>query len=120
MMMISPAATTDKILSRFGYRVRWFRHPEAALADFQAHPTEYDLVVSDLAMPGMAGNHFAAALRRLRPEFPVLIITGMMDPALVREARENGTGRLLFKPVNRPCWRGKSPAPCARARPNGP
>jgi signal transduction histidine kinase/HAMP domain-containing protein/ActR/RegA family two-component response regulator len=91
--------TTEQMLHRFGYRVRWFQHPETALADFQARSEEYDLVVSDLAMPGMTGSHLAAALRRIRPRIPILITTGMMDPAMLERARASGLGRVLCKPV---------------------
>jgi signal transduction histidine kinase len=92
--------TTEKILHRFGYRVKWFKHPEAALADFQAHPGDYDFLLTDLAMPGMTGNHLAAAVRRLRPAIPTLIITGMIDPAILKQVREAGFGNVLFKPVS--------------------
>lgn len=35
-----------------------------------------DAVVTDFAMPGMSGIDLAAELRRLRPDLPVLLITG--------------------------------------------
>jgi len=90
----------EQIIARLGYRVTWFQDPEAALAHFQARPEHYDLVLSDLAMPGLTGNQLRAALRRLRPDLPVLITTGLLEHALVREARAAGAGNLLFKPVD--------------------
>ena len=91
---------TEKILSRFGYQVRWFRHPEEALAHFRSNPAQYDLVVSDLAMPGMTGDDLAAALLRIRPGLPILITTGLIDPAILKQAREIGVGNVLLKPVS--------------------
>jgi PAS domain S-box-containing protein len=92
--------TAEQIIARLGYQVRWFQDPEAALAHFQARPEHYHLVISDLAMPGLTGNQLTAALRHLRPDVPVLITTGLLDHALVREARAAGAGNLLFKPVD--------------------
>ena len=91
---------TEKILSRFGYQVRWFKHPDEALADFRSRPAEYDLTVSDLAMPGMTGNDLAAALLHIRPELPILITTGLIDPAILKHAREIGVCNVLLKPVS--------------------
>ncbi len=91
---------TEKILSRFGYQVRWFRLPEEALAHFRTDPAEYDLVVSDLAMPGMTGDNLAAALLRIRPDLPILITTGLIDPAILKQAREIGVCNVLLKPVS--------------------
>jgi CheY-like chemotaxis protein len=92
--------TAEQIIARLGYQVRWFRDPELALAHFQTRPEHYHLVISDLAMPDLTGNQLTAALRRLRPGLPVLITTGLLDHALVREARAAGAGNLLFKPVD--------------------
>ncbi len=90
----------EKVLKRFGYQVRWFTHPEKALADFLTRPAEYDLVVSDLAMPGMTGEKLAAALLRIRPNLPILMTTGLIDPAILKQAREMGVCGVLLKPVS--------------------
>jgi signal transduction histidine kinase/CheY-like chemotaxis protein len=92
--------TMETLLNRYGYRVRRFAHPEAALAEFRAKPEGCDLVVSDLAMPDMTGMHLAGALRHLRPEIPILIITGMIDPAILQQARDAGLGAVLAKPAS--------------------
>jgi len=91
---------TERVLNRFGYQVRWFKHPEEALTHFRAVPAEYDLVVSDLAMPGMTGDNLAAALLRIRPGLPILITTGLVDPAILKNAREIGVCNVLLKPVS--------------------
>jgi PAS domain S-box-containing protein len=90
----------EKLLSRLNYQIKWFKHPEAALAEFRARPAEYDLVITDLAMPGMTGDNLMAAMLNIRPNLPVLIITGLIDPAIMKRTREVGLGNVLSKPVS--------------------
>jgi PAS domain S-box-containing protein len=90
----------EKVLNRFGYQVKWFQHPEEALAHFNDRPAEYDLVITDLAMPGMTGDDLAAALVHIRPNLPILLTTGVIDPAILKRTRAIGVCNVLLKPVS--------------------
>ncbi|EDY18739.1 histidine kinase [Chthoniobacter flavus Ellin428] len=59
----------------------------------------YDLVITDLAMPGMNGGQLAGVLRQLNPAKPIIMLTGFAD--LVGEAGP-GTNidRVLAKPAS--------------------
>jgi CheY-like chemotaxis protein len=57
----------------------------------------FDLLVTDLTMPGASGCELITAVRRMRPSFPVLIITGLSLNPQVTEARARGV-RVLQKP----------------------
>jgi CheY-like chemotaxis protein len=61
----------------------------------------FDLVILDSNMPGWNGAETLRALRRLRPELPVILATGFLDPAT--EALVAGDGRAwsLLKPFSR-------------------
>jgi PAS domain S-box-containing protein len=96
----SAGLTTEKILGRLGYQVRRFQYPEEAMAEFQADPAEFDLVISDLAMPAMTGDNLAAALLKIRPNIPILITTGVMDSPILKKADEIGINKVLLKPVS--------------------
>jgi len=84
-------------LSRQGFRVNGYTVPEAALDAVRAEPQTYDLIVSDYKMPGMSGLDVARELSRIRPDLPVIIISGYVDDELQRAARELGVRRLLHK-----------------------
>lgn len=62
----------------------------------------FDLVISDLNMPGMDGLAFVKELRRLSAyrTVPVLILTTELDPAKKNEAREAGATGWIVKPFS--------------------
>ncbi|HEV3188869.1 MAG TPA: response regulator [Polyangiaceae bacterium] len=60
---------------------------------------EYDLVVSDIRMPGMSGLDLLDKARRLRPDLPFVLMTAQLDVQLYGRAREMGVVRYLLKPV---------------------
>ena len=87
-------------LNHHGWQVRAFNDPREALAVFRENPGSFDALVSDLSMPGMDGAMFAREVLALRPEVPVLIITGYMREAEIEAARESGVSRFLSKPFD--------------------
>ena len=76
-------------------------HEHADWAAFRASPAEFDMVLLDLLMPGMNGEQTLAALRALRPDVRVLLISGYSEGDIL--GRLGGEGRLAFlaKPFSR-------------------
>ena len=68
---------TASFLSGFGYRETEAEDGRAALRLMERG--RFDLVVADLAMPGMSGVELAAEIRDRVPGLPVLILTGHAD-----------------------------------------
>ncbi|HET7038807.1 MAG TPA: PAS domain S-box protein, partial [Gemmatimonadales bacterium] len=66
-------------LQGIGYRVAAYTDPTAALSALRADPDGFDLVVTDYWMPHMVGLDFARAATAVRPDLPVLLLTGHMD-----------------------------------------
>ena len=92
------AATRQTILRRAGYFVIAILSPVRALEQFQANdfPSEIDLVITDHLMPGMTGAEFVRALRTIKPEVPVLVISGLEEA----EAQYEGLNVLFrMKPL---------------------
>jgi len=65
---------TASFLTGFGHQATEAGDGEAALQSFA--PGRFDLIVADLAMPGMSGIELAAEIRDRDPSLPVLILTG--------------------------------------------
>ena len=69
-----------------------------ALEIFREHPNAFDLVVTDYSMPGMGGLDLAKALLGVRPELPIVLVTGFMEELPIELLRAAGIRRLLTKP----------------------
>jgi signal transduction histidine kinase len=72
------AAFAHTLLEELGHQVLYAQSAEAAL-ELTVRGAPYDLVFSDVVMPGMSGFDLAEELRRLRPEVPILLTTGYSD-----------------------------------------
>ncbi|MBP7706593.1 MAG: response regulator [Candidatus Aminicenantes bacterium] len=59
---------------------------------------DYDIVVTDLKMPGLGGMEVLKALRRDRPKTTVIIFTGFSSVDTAREALKNGAFDYVPKP----------------------
>lgn len=71
-----------------------------ALEAIREAPDDWDLVLTDQNMPVMRGSELAAALKRIRPELPVILITGLAttDPELEGLALDSFAA-ILRKPI---------------------
>ncbi|MSU23347.1 MAG: response regulator [Opitutus sp.] len=74
----------------------------AGLAAFRENPASFDLVLLDLLMPGLSGEETLIALRALRPDVRVLIVSGhSADDIMQRQAGGSGPLAFLHKPFKR-------------------
>ena len=85
-----------RILERSDMEVATSSGGRAALAMMQE--TDFDLVVTDLKMPGMNGIEVLKAIKVLQPEVPVIIITGYSTVDTAVEAMKNGAFDYIAKP----------------------
>lgn len=67
---------TARMLKQLGYKVIAQTDPLIALQLFQASPEQFDLIVTDQAMPHMNGTDMAREMTRIRPDIPVILCTG--------------------------------------------
>jgi CheY-like chemotaxis protein len=92
------AATRQTILRRAGYFVIAALNPVRTLEQFQCteFPVEIMAVITDHIMPGMNGSQFVRELRKIQPDLPVIVISGL------EEAEYEYAGlnvRFLLKPL---------------------
>ncbi len=91
---------TQRQLEHLGYQVTIFTSPVSALEHFKAAPNDFDLVISDVAMPKMTGEKLINQIRLIRPGMPVILCTGYSNKVDKEKAALMGCGYVL-KPVER-------------------
>lgn len=89
----------EEMIAALGYEPIGFKDSHAALEAFTAHPERYDLVLTDQLMPKMSGTELASRLRALRPDIPILLMSGFGGPELAQKAERAGITCLLKKPL---------------------
>ncbi len=88
-----------EMLTVFGYKILSAGNGPEALKIFQADPAGIDLVLTDQTMPQMSGEKLIDELRRIRPDIPVILCTGIGDQFFKQDPGENSFNGLLLKPV---------------------
>lgn len=90
--------STERVLRRLGYDVECASSAIEARAMIAAR--SFDLVLSDIAMPGMSGVELLRSLREENPRVPVILMTG--EPAIdtAIKALELGAIHYLTKPLD--------------------
>lgn len=86
-------------LEGLNYQVREAGNADAALADFAADPEPFDLLLTDIVMPGMNGRLLADEMQKRLPKLKVLFMTGYSRNAIVHQGRLDPGVSLLQKPI---------------------
>ena len=86
-----------RVLTSNGYRVETVADGKSALEAFQKR--RFDLVLSDIDMPGLSGLELLEAVRRHDLDVPVVLVTGTPEVSTTIRAIEYGALRYLVKPV---------------------
>ncbi len=89
----------EELLAQLGYEPVGFDSSVQALECFRAEPKRFDLVLSDEAMPGMTGSELAQQIRSIRPEIPILLMSGYVSAALAARAKDLDVVEILGKPL---------------------
>jgi PAS domain S-box-containing protein len=92
--------STEELLKRLGYTVTSCGQSEEALTKFRQAPQDFDLIITDWAMPGMSGTELVSAIQAVRPDIPMLLMSGFAGALVEKTAKTMGIGEVLIKPVN--------------------
>jgi CheY-like chemotaxis protein len=87
--------SVQALLEYFGYESEIATDGPSGLTRFERET--WDLVITDLTLPGMTGWQVIDAIRGRVPRVPVLVITGVHDPSVRTRARQSQVS-LLLKP----------------------
>lgn len=85
------------ILEPLHFRVRTFRDPQTAVAEFSAANPRPALIVTDYAMHSMSGMDLIRECRRIHPKQKIVLLSGTVDENIYTKA-EAKPDRFLAKP----------------------
>ncbi|MGO9199434.1 MAG: sigma-54-dependent transcriptional regulator [Limisphaerales bacterium] len=90
------ASALQKVLEAEGYRVELAERGDDGLA--QAQSGSFDLVLTDVKLPGIDGLELAAQLRAAKPKLPIIMMTAHGTTDIAIEATKVGAYEYLIKP----------------------
>lgn len=89
-----------EILRGLHYRVITAANAQTALMTLVQDETRIDLLLTDVVMPGVNGRELGKRAQALRPELPVLYMTGYSRNAVVHQGRLDEGVQLIQKPIS--------------------
>ena len=87
------------ILEGYGYKVHSFQNGIDAFNDFQKNPHQFDLIITDMTMPGMTGIELLQKIHEVREDIPSILCSGFSGLVNDEKAIQMGVSRYLMKPV---------------------
>jgi two-component system cell cycle sensor histidine kinase/response regulator CckA len=87
-------------LRLMGYRVVTRADSIEALQTFRAEPETFDMVITDHTMPSMSGAELAEKVGDLRPDVPVVLMTGLNQPPNLSLSRYAAKRAVFQKPID--------------------
>jgi len=87
------------MLERRGYQLTTVNESPAALALFEKDPSAFDLLITDMTMPIFTGFDLARKVLAIRPEMPIILITGFSELINKEKANAAGIREFLMKPA---------------------
>jgi PAS domain S-box-containing protein len=94
-------ALAEEITAQLGYEPVGFHSSGAALEAFRKTPRRFDAVLTDESMPDLIGTELAHEILRIRPQIPIILMSGYGGAQLTNRAAEIGVTEVLRKPLHR-------------------
>lgn len=103
ILVVEDEAVVQDVLSRLlkpqGFKVKTLGRGDEALAELE-RTQDYDLVITDLMLPGASGLEVLKRARELAPQLPVILITAFATVDSALDAMKGGAFDYITKPFN--------------------
>ena len=91
----------SKVLEKDGYAIVAMPDANSAMRHVNQTKQRFDLVITDVSMPGMKGTSLLAAFKTAFPKTPVIVITAFADWGQYMDALREGAFEYLYKPIDK-------------------
>jgi len=89
----------EEMIAELGYEPVGFTSSVEALESFRSDPGRFRAILSDESMPEMTGSELAREVLRIRPDIPIVLMSGYVTSSLASRARDVGVREVLSKPL---------------------
>ncbi|WP_020678291.1 response regulator [Geopsychrobacter electrodiphilus] len=93
------ASLSKELLESQGYQTMTTSSSIKALEIFKDNPDQFDLVITDQAMPEMTGLELTRELLKIRPDIPVILCSGYSATTTEEVAKGMGVREFCMKPL---------------------
>jgi CheY-like chemotaxis protein len=90
----------EELLAALGYEPVGFSSPVAAWEAFQRTPDRFDAVLTDETMPVRSGTELAQLVLSVRPDLPILVMSGFVAAEGLERLEALGIDQVLRKPLS--------------------
>ncbi len=87
------------ILEALGYTVEISTSGPEAYEKFSQDSERFDLIITDLTMPHMKGDELARKIRKIRPNIPIIMITGLATQTMPEQLKSARVDQIITKPL---------------------
>jgi len=89
-----------QVLKGLGYEVEACFSSDVAYNLFSDRKGVFDLVITDMGMPGMTGLELANKMKKINPDIPIMLCTGHSDQVTAENYQQMGLAGFVSKPFN--------------------
>ena len=91
----------SKILEESGYSIHQSFSSNQSLNIFLENPQYFDLIITDMGMPGLTGLDLSKKIKEIRPSIPIILCTGYSSEVTAENYIDKGLNGFLTKPFNK-------------------
>lgn len=88
-----------RTLEKWGYKITGIQSSLEAFELFKSNPDDFDLIITDMAMPEMVGSELAKKVFEIRPNLPIIVCSGYSEKLDTLEARIKNVKAVVDKPI---------------------
>ena len=92
---------SEQLLELMGYQVTLASSGQEAMNLIQKRCDSFDIVITDMTMPGMNGLELAQEIKKMCPDLPIILCSGYTDVVEEDNASDTGIGAFINKPMGR-------------------
>jgi PAS domain S-box-containing protein len=90
---------TSQMLMSLGYEVIGMNNGLDAVEIFNQNPMGFDLILTDLIMPGMTGLELSTLIKSQRADIPIVLCTGFSEGLTAESLNTCGISGMIMKPM---------------------